>query len=106
VLIRRHYQRPDAAAQLDERIVCMCSVLHDMDLNSDDIQASCRLHTAIVDMQFDRAYWKGARATERPSTTTCSNACSPIRPLEGQVERGNRTAGGFLDIIHDRSTPN
>ena len=49
--------------QLDERIVRMYSVLHDMDLNSDDVQVFCRLYTAIVDkavdLQFDRAYGKG-----------------------------------------------
>lgn len=49
--------------QLDERIVRMYSVLHDMDLKSDDVQAFCRLYTAIVDkaidLQFDRVYGKG-----------------------------------------------
>jgi hypothetical protein len=35
--------------QLDERIVRMYSVLHDMDLDADDVQAFCRLYTTIVD---------------------------------------------------------
>jgi len=92
--------------QLDERVVRMYSVLHDMDLNSDDVQAFCRLYTAIVDkavdMQFDRAYRKGARVTERAFHDDLFNRLLSDPALEGRVERGNRTAGGFLDIIHDR----
>lgn len=51
--------------QLDGQVVRMYSVLHDMDLSSDDVQAFCRLYTAIVDkgvdMQFGRAYRRGTR---------------------------------------------
>jgi hypothetical protein len=92
--------------QLDERVVRMYSVLQDMDLNRDDIQAFCRLYTAIVDkavdMQFDRAYRKGARVTERAFHDDLFNRLLSDPALEGRVERGNRTAGGFLDIVHDR----
>jgi hypothetical protein len=92
--------------QLDERIVRLYSVLHDMDLNSDDVQAFCRLYTAIVDkavdMQFDRAYRKGAHTTERAFHDDLFSRLLSDPGLEGRVQRGNRTAGGFLDIIHDR----
>jgi len=92
--------------QLDERIVRLYSVLHDMDLNSEDVQAFCRLYTAIVDkavdMQFDHAYRKGAHTTERAFHNDLFSRLLSDPALEGRVQRGNRTAGGFLDIIHDR----
>ena len=92
--------------QLDERIVRLYSVLHDMDLNSDDVQAFCRLYTAIVDkavdMQFDRAYRKGTHVTERAFHNDLFSRLLSDPALGGRVQRGNRTAGGFLDIIHDR----
>ena len=48
----------------------MYSVLHGMDLNADDVQAFCRLYTAIVDkavaMQYEGTYMnKGTGVTER-----------------------------------------
>jgi hypothetical protein len=92
--------------QLDERIVRMYSVLHTMDLYPGDVQAFCRLYTAIADkaveMQFDRAYRKGARVTERAFHNNLFNRLLADPSLEGRIERGNRTAGGFLDILHDR----
>jgi hypothetical protein len=92
--------------QLDERIVRMYTVLHSMDLNSDDVQAFCRLYTAIadkaVDMQFHRAYRRGAHVTERAFHDDLFNRLLADPSLEGRVQRGNRTAGGFLDILHDR----
>jgi hypothetical protein len=40
----------------------MYSVLHDMDLNPGDVQAFCRLYTAIVgkavDLQYERSYMR------------------------------------------------
>jgi hypothetical protein len=92
--------------QLDERIVRLYSVLHDMDLNSEDVQAFCRLYTAIVDkaidMQFDRTYRKGTHVTERAFHNDLFSRLLSDPALGGRVQRGNRTAGGFLDIIHDR----
>lgn len=92
--------------QLDERIVRLYSVLHHMDLNSDDVQAFCRLYTAIVDkavdMQFDRAYRKGAHVTERAFHNDLFSRLLSDPSLGARVQRGNRTAGGFLNIIHDR----
>jgi len=55
-----------------------------------------------VDMQFDRAYRKGARVTERAFHDDLFNRLLSDPALEGRVERGNRTAGGFLDVVHDR----
>lgn len=92
--------------QLDERLVELYSVLHGMDLNSDDVQAFCRLYTAIVDkvcdLQFDRAYRRGAKVTERVFHNDLFDRLAVDPALEGRVERGTRAAGGFLDIIHDR----
>ena len=97
--------------QLDERIVRMYSVLHDMDLNSDDVQAFCRLYTAIVDkaidLQFDRVYGKGARVTERAFHDDLFNRLLSDPVLEGRDRRGNRTAGGFSTSSSTTgSTPN
>ncbi len=93
--------------QLDERIVGMYSVLHGMDLNADDVQAFCRLYTAIVDkavdIQYDGTYMKkGAGVTERAFHDDLFNRLLADPALEGRVQRGTRAAGGFLDIIHDR----
>ena len=92
--------------QLDERIVHMYSVLHGMDLHPGDVQAFCRLYTAIADkaveMQYNRAYRKGAHVTERAFHNDLFNRLLADPSLEGRVQRGNRAAGGFLDILHDR----
>lgn len=93
--------------QLDERIVAMYSVLHGMDLNADDVQAFCRLYTAIVDkavaMQYEGTYMnKGTGVTERTFHNDLFDRLLSDPALEGRVQRGTRAAGGFLDIIHDR----
>jgi hypothetical protein len=93
--------------QLDERIVEMYSRLHGMDLNQDDVQAFCRLYTAIVDkavdMQFERSYMKkGGGVSERSFHDDLFDRLLADPALEGRVQRGTRAAGGFLDIIHDR----
>jgi hypothetical protein len=92
--------------QLDERIVELYSVLHNMDLNGEDVQAFCRLYTAIVDkfcdLQFERAYRNGAKVTERAFHNDLFERLLADPTLEGRVQRGKRAAGGFLDIIHDR----
>jgi hypothetical protein len=93
--------------QLDERIVAMYSVLHGSGLNADDVQAFCRLYTAIVDkavaMQYEGMYMnKGAGVTERAFHNDLFGRLLSDPALEGRVERGTRAAGGFLDIIHDR----
>ena len=49
--------------QLDERIVAMYSVLHAMGLNADDVQAFCRLYTAIVDKAVDLLSGPGGLAS-------------------------------------------
>jgi hypothetical protein len=93
--------------QLDERIVAMYSVLHGKDLNADDVQAFCRLYTAIVDkavaMQYEGTYMnKGTGVTERAFHNDLFGRLLSDPALEGRVKRGTRAAGGFLDIIHDR----
>ncbi len=92
--------------QLDERLVGLYSILYGMDLNSDDVQAFGRLYTAIVDkavdLQFERAYRKGAKVTERAFHNDLFDRLVADPALEGRVQRGTRAAGGFLDIIHDR----
>lgn len=94
--------------QLDERIVAMYSVLHGMDLNADDVQAFCRLYTAIAgkvtDMQYERSYMRkeGGAVTERSFHDDLFRRLLDDQTMEGRVQRGTRAAGGFLDIIHDR----
>ena len=69
--------------QLDERIVDMYTVLHGKNLNAEDVQAFCRLYTAIagkaVDIQFERSYMRGEASPSGPFTTTCSIVCSTTR---------------------------
>lgn len=91
--------------QLDERIVKMYAVLHEMDVAADDVQAFCRLYTAIVDkvcdLQFDTTYRRGASVTERTFHNDLFDRILADPELGGRVTRGNRAAGGFLDIKHD-----
>jgi hypothetical protein len=84
----------------------MYSVLHGVELNADDVQAFCRLYTAIVDkvtdMQFERSYMrKGGGVTERSFHDDLFAACSPTLPWRDGCSVA-RAAGGFLDIVHDR----
>ena len=93
--------------QLDERIVTMYSVLHGMDLDTDDVQAFCRLYTAIVDkavaIQYEGTYMnKGTGVTERAFHDDLFGRLLSDPALDGRVQRGTRAAGGFLDIIHER----
>jgi hypothetical protein len=91
---------------LDARLVEMYSYLHNMDLDEDDIQAFCRLFTAMLvqvcDLQFERAYGRGATIRERKFHNDLFDRLLTDTDLQGRVTRGNRAAGGFLDILHDR----
>jgi len=76
-----------------------------MNLNTDDVQALCRLYTAIavkaVDMQYERSYMrKGGGVTERSLHDDLFDRLFADPALERRVQRGTRAAGGFLDIIH------
>jgi hypothetical protein len=94
--------------QLDERLADMYTVLHGKNLNADDVQAFCRLYTAIaakaVDIQYQRSYMRkhGGGVTERSFHDDLFGRLLADPALEGRVLRGTRAAAGFLDIAHDR----
>ena len=94
--------------QLDERLADMYNVLHGKNLNADDVQAFCRLYTAIaakaVDIQYERSYMRkqGGGVTERSFHDDLFDRLLADPALEGRVQRGTRAAAGFLDIAHDR----
>jgi hypothetical protein len=94
--------------QLDERLADMYTVLHGKNLNADDVQAFCRLYTAIaakaVDIQYERSYMRkhGGGVTERSFHDDLFGRLLADPVLEGRVQRGTRAAAGFLDIAHDR----
>jgi hypothetical protein len=94
--------------QLDERLADMYTVLHGKNLNADDVQAFCRLYTAIagkaVDIQFERSYMRkqGGGVTERSFHDDLFDRLLADPALQGRVQRGIRAAAGFLDIAHDR----
>jgi hypothetical protein len=94
--------------QLDERLADMYTVLHGKNMNAEDVQAFCRLYTAIagkaVDIQFERSYMRkqGGGVTERSFHDDLFGRLLDDPALEGRVQRGTRAAAGFLDIAHDR----
>ncbi len=68
--------------QLDERIVAMYSVLHAMGLNADDVQAFCRLYTAIVDKAVDLLSGPGGLASFLRRRQLGARLGGPSLPLD------------------------
>ena len=92
--------------QLDARLVEMFTYLHGMNLDPDDVQAFCRLFSAIAraatEIQFDDAYKQGTRVSERSFHDDLHQRLCTDPTLVGRVQRGTPTAGGYLDVKHER----
>lgn len=92
---------------VDEHLLALYSSLAG-DFPDDEVQAFCRLFTAVCRSGFrftwEKKYRRGARVTERQFHDDLFADLLADPELEGRVERGNSLALGYLDIRHDRIT--
>jgi len=95
-------------SSVDERLLSRYERLHTANYGEDEIQAYCRLLTAVCRagfrMSYEQAYRAGARVSERQFHNDLEARLLADPELGGRVERGTRAALGFLDLRHDRVT--
>jgi hypothetical protein len=92
----------------DERLLDLYERLARSGYDGDQLQAFCRLLTAIcrigLRLTWDKEYRRGARVTERKFHDDLYNRLLAEPELEGRLERGSPLALGFLDVRHDGIT--
>lgn len=95
-------------AVFDERLLDLYERLARSRYNHDQLQAFCRLLTAIcrigLRMTWDKEYRRGTRVTERKFHDDLYDRLLAEPELEGRLERGSPLALGFLDVRHDGIT--
>jgi hypothetical protein len=95
-------------AVFDERLLDLYERLARSGYDQDQLQAFCRLLTAIcrigLRMTWDKEYRHGARVTERKFHDDLYDRLLVEPELEGRLERGSPLALGFLDVRHDGIT--
>jgi hypothetical protein len=95
-------------AVFDERLLDLYERLARSGYAQDQLQAFCRLLTAIcrigLRMTWDKEYRRGARVTERKFHDDLYDRLLAEPELEGRLERGSPLALGFLDVRHDGIT--
>lgn len=93
---------------IDEKLLELYSSLFASGYPDDEIQAFCRLFTAVCRAGFqytwDKRFRRGTRVTERQFHNDLYADLLADPALEGRVDRGSPLALGFLDIRHDRIT--
>jgi hypothetical protein len=92
----------------DERLLKLYERLARAGYDQNQLQAFCRLLTAIcrvgLRMTWDKSYRRGARLTERMFHDDLHDRLLEEPELEGRLERGSPLALGFLDVRHDGIT--
>jgi hypothetical protein len=92
----------------DERLLGLYERLARSGYDQDQLQAFCRLLTAIcrigLRMTWDKEYRRGARVTERKFHDDLYDRLLAETELEGRLERGSPLALGLLDVRHDGIT--
>jgi len=95
-------------SSVDERLVARYERLHSAAYGEEEIQAYCRLLTAIcraaLRMSYEAQYRAGTKVTERLFHDDLEARLRADPELGGRVERGTRAALGFLDLRHDGVT--
>ncbi len=95
-------------SSVDERLLTRYERLHTANYGEDEIQAYCRLLTAVCRaaflMSYEQAYRSGAQVSERQFHDDLEARLLADPELGGRVERGTRAALVFLDLRHDRVT--
>lgn len=92
----------------DERLLALYERLHHADYDENQLQAFCRLFTAIcrtgLTMTWNKQYKRGSHVTERKFHDDLYRELQAEPELGGRLERGSPLALGFLDVRHDGIT--
>lgn len=92
----------------DERLLALYEQLHGAGYDEGQLQAFCRLFTAIcragLKIMWDPRYKQGTRVTEREFHDDLYSQLLGEPELDARLERGSRLGLGFLDVRHDGIT--
>ncbi|MGW1987886.1 hypothetical protein ACWCPJ_36465 [Streptomyces collinus] len=92
----------------DERLLALYERLHHAGYDEGQLQAFCRLFTAIcrtgLTMTWNKQYKRGSHVTERKFHDDLYRELQAEPELGGRLERGSPLALGFLDVRHDGIT--
>ncbi|MFF5985382.1 hypothetical protein ACFY78_41795 [Streptomyces olindensis] len=92
----------------DERLLALYENLHRAGYDEDQLQAFCRLFTAIcrtgLTMTWNKQYKRGSHVTERKFHDDLYKELQAEPELGGRLERGSPLALGYLDVRHDGIT--
>ncbi len=93
---------------VDERLLRLYEQLHGAGYDEEQVQAFCRLLTAVCrvgfTMTWEKRYKKGARVRERDFHDDLFDRLKADPDLGGRMERGSPSALGYLDVRHDGIT--
>lgn len=93
---------------VDERLLQLYERLHGAGYDEDQVQAFCRLLTAVcragLSMTWEKRYRRGQRVSERSFHDDLYARLLQDPELCGRVERGTPSALGYLDVRHDGIT--
>jgi hypothetical protein len=111
IRLRPYDSSRDAITQyeaFDERLLALYAMLPEAGYSETEIQAFCRLFTAIcrigLRLTWDKRFKRGQRVTEKQFHDELFERLLKEPELEGRVERGSPLGLGFLDIRHDKIT--
>lgn len=111
IRLRLYDSSRDAITQyeaFDERLFALYAMLPEAGYSETEIQAFCRLFTAIcrigLRLTWDKRFKRGQRVTEKQFHDELFERLLKEPELEGRVERGSPLGLGFLDIRHDKIT--
>lgn len=92
----------------DERLLALYESLHGAGYEHEQIQAFCRLFTAVcragLTMTWDKAYKRGTRVSEGEFHDDLFGRLLKEPELGGRLDRGSPLALGYLDVRHDGIT--
>jgi hypothetical protein len=92
----------------DERLLALYEGLHHAGYDENQLQAFCRLFTAIcrtgLTMTWNKQYKRGSHVTERKFHDDLYTELQAEPELGGRLERGSPLALGYLDVRHDGIT--
>jgi hypothetical protein len=93
---------------VDERLLAIYDRLHGAGYDEDQVQAFCRLLTAVcragLSMTWEKRYKRGQRVRERDFHDDLHERLLKDPELGGRVERNEPLALGYLDVRHDGIT--
>ncbi|MGW5216169.1 hypothetical protein ACWEQO_34465 [Streptomyces sp. NPDC004051] len=92
----------------DERLLALYENLHRAGYDEDQLQAFCRIFTAIcrtgLTMTWNKQYKRGSHVTERKFHDDLYKELQAEPELGGRLQRGSPLALGYLDVRHDGIT--